>query len=475
MNCDKCGSPLLDGELFCKECGYEYAYQKQREKLHKAEEKQRSLIKDHCHTKLFLILSICLTVTAITNLSSAFIGGVFTIFTSLLPTIFMIVTVIGLWISYFAKTDEALEKGLKKVYAYDSYQKVMIDIIIVIAIIIFSIVTFTIIGSCTTLNSMTDSSDATGPSFITWIIALVIVGAIAGILTPFKNIYISRIDFVKAMKQSVSSGKHYPLYFSKRGSYAIGIIIMIPAVLGIILSSLMSQALSGLDSIIGDLTGSTEMGDFTDLSGILGSVLGGISDSANTIVASTIVSNVSELCFGLYFILSANWMGSMQEAYIHANKICEQERASLAEVDRDTRRAIGIFRNEEKMKNEQEAKASVTQPISAPKKEVVDEKSAYSIVKDGKGSAPITVDKLREMAINGELLPETMVWKRGMSSWVRADSVDELADSFPPPIDMPDLPPVDMPPVPVAEETINITADTDDINDSTNIQSNSKE
>ena len=44
------------------------------------------------------------------------------------------------------------------------------------------------------------------------------------------------------------------------------------------------------------------------------------------------------------------------------------------------------------------------------------------------------MDKLSEMAMSGELLEETLVWKQGMPNWVKAGDVEELKKIFPPKI-----------------------------------------
>ena len=58
----------------------------------------------------------------------------------------------------------------------------------------------------------------------------------------------------------------------------------------------------------------------------------------------------------------------------------------------------------------------------------------YNVAKDGKPTGPFDMTKLAQMANSGELLPESLVWKQGMTAWTRADSVDELKGLFPPPI-----------------------------------------
>jgi len=63
--------------------------------------------------------------------------------------------------------------------------------------------------------------------------------------------------------------------------------------------------------------------------------------------------------------------------------------------------------------------------------------SKYYVAVDGNSTGPYDVKKLQEMADNGQLKKDSLVWKKGMADWVRADSVEELKDLF-----------TDIPPIP---------------------------
>ena len=60
--------------------------------------------------------------------------------------------------------------------------------------------------------------------------------------------------------------------------------------------------------------------------------------------------------------------------------------------------------------------------------------SAYHVAVDGQPTGPFDISVIRQMAASGQLTSETLVWKQGMASWTRADSVDELKGIFPPPL-----------------------------------------
>ncbi len=58
----------------------------------------------------------------------------------------------------------------------------------------------------------------------------------------------------------------------------------------------------------------------------------------------------------------------------------------------------------------------------------------YSVAKNGKPTGPFDIAKLTEMISSGELLPDSLVWKQGMSNWEKANKVDDLKGLFPPPL-----------------------------------------
>ena len=60
--------------------------------------------------------------------------------------------------------------------------------------------------------------------------------------------------------------------------------------------------------------------------------------------------------------------------------------------------------------------------------------TAYHIAVNGKTSGPFDRNTLTQMALSGQLLSSSLVWKPGMTEWTKADSVDELKDLFMPPV-----------------------------------------
>lgn len=54
----------------------------------------------------------------------------------------------------------------------------------------------------------------------------------------------------------------------------------------------------------------------------------------------------------------------------------------------------------------------------------------YNVVINGQATGPFDLNTLQQMIIAGQLSSNSLVWKAGMSEWVRAESVDELKSLF---------------------------------------------
>ncbi len=55
---------------------------------------------------------------------------------------------------------------------------------------------------------------------------------------------------------------------------------------------------------------------------------------------------------------------------------------------------------------------------------------AYNVAINGQATGPFDLNTLQQMIIAGQLSSNSLVWKAGMSEWVRAESVDELKSLF---------------------------------------------
>ncbi len=75
--------------------------------------------------------------------------------------------------------------------------------------------------------------------------------------------------------------------------------------------------------------------------------------------------------------------------------------------------------------NQQTAPGSVPPPIPVV---------AYHVAVNGQATGPYEVSTLQQMAAAGQFTANSLVWKTGMTEWVRASSVDELKGLFMPPV-----------------------------------------
>ena len=56
--------------------------------------------------------------------------------------------------------------------------------------------------------------------------------------------------------------------------------------------------------------------------------------------------------------------------------------------------------------------------------------SAYNVAVNGKATGPYTVDKIEQMEKDGQITKDSLVWKSGMTEWIKAGMVDELKYIF---------------------------------------------
>lgn len=55
---------------------------------------------------------------------------------------------------------------------------------------------------------------------------------------------------------------------------------------------------------------------------------------------------------------------------------------------------------------------------------------AYHVAVNGQATGPFDISALTQMAASGQLVASSLVWKAGMSAWVKADAVEELKGLF---------------------------------------------
>lgn len=89
----------------------------------------------------------------------------------------------------------------------------------------------------------------------------------------------------------------------------------------------------------------------------------------------------------------------------------------------------------QQMAGQQQQAAAVPPPLP--------QHTTYYVAHNGQQQGPFGVAQLQQMAMQGQLKPETLVWTQGMAGWAAASTVQELATIFaqtPPPL--PPVPPI---------------------------------
>ena len=65
---------------------------------------------------------------------------------------------------------------------------------------------------------------------------------------------------------------------------------------------------------------------------------------------------------------------------------------------------------------------------------------AYHVAVNGQATGPYALNVLQQMATSGQFNADSLVWKNGMSEWVKAGTIDELKSMF---VIIPPIPPVE--------------------------------
>lgn len=85
------------------------------------------------------------------------------------------------------------------------------------------------------------------------------------------------------------------------------------------------------------------------------------------------------------------------------------------------------------------AMSGINQPVQSSVTPPPVPTASYHIAVNGQATGPYDINTLKQMATSGQLSAESLVWKPGMSEWVKAESVDELKPMF---AVMPPIPPI---------------------------------
>ena len=303
MNCKQCNQPQAENELFCKNCGYQAPLEAQKAKVAQAKYSLKNIFIGHTHSVLFLIFTICFTVMTASQVINMFTGGLAGIIGGILNAIFMIIATVGLWKCYAAKDNATLVGAFSKASIFDAFQSVMYTISIVLVSIFGAIVIILTFAGGSALGSMTDS-DTSGGTFATVLVLILVMAIIIVAITLIKKIYANRRAYFLALSKYAENGVYTPQNAPIVGSFILGGWSALGAI-----SSFASGALvAALLSLLGDL------GDLEFLTSLIASLQAG-----------AVLSGISNLVLGGYYICSAIWMKTAHEAALAGQQAVSAE------------------------------------------------------------------------------------------------------------------------------------------------------
>ncbi len=348
MNCKKCNAELHDGALFCPECMDRFAVNEQRKKVDDVSKSIKNVVVKQLHTPIFLVVACCFSAMFLSLVISMFSGGISSIFSNLLPFIFMLISVIGLWSGYLAKDTTDVNKVLRQASIYDAYNRVMYTISIVLTAIVGAIVAIMafigggfLSGVFAGLSggSEEDVANSAGTGgIIAFLVVVVIIAITITIISLIRSIYKNRRKYFIDLGNSVTTG-HYNIEKAPViGSYILGgysIISVIP-------SLFFSAILELFSDVFADLG---ELGSMIE--GMLRDMSGGI-----------IISAIGTIILGAYYICSALWMNSAHKAQLAAAAEVTAEKALLKKIEDDTNEAIRNYELQQKKKHDNEKAAA---------------------------------------------------------------------------------------------------------------------
>ena len=340
MNCTKCSHPLQEGEVFCKQCGYQFAVAEQKEKIAAAKGKTKGVLAAHLHSVIFLIFTICFTVMFVTSTISMFTGGPAAIVSGILPFIFMLIAVIGLWKCYSVKSADDLHKAsLKKASIFDAYTRVMYTISIVMASIATAIIAVLLFVAGEFVAEMLGSEKLASGGIITAVVFILVMAVVITFISIYRSIYANRRLFFLGLDRTAATGDYVINRAPVVGSWFIGICGVLSAIPTLTLS-LAGPAL---------------------ITGLVNSIAPELAEAINPMIESMfsglVVTSISGIITGAYYILSAIWMSKVHKAEVAVQVEVATETARLAEIEEATSEAVTQYEIEKRRIEEEKARA----------------------------------------------------------------------------------------------------------------------
>ncbi len=349
MNCKKCNAKLHEGDLFCPECMDRFAVNEQKEKVAEASKAAKNTVLKQLNNIIFLIMAICFSAMAIPTVIAAFTGLPMSLFSQALPLIFMIITVVGLWMGYLAKENADLNKILRRASIYDAYNSVMYTIAIVLVAISGTVLAVALfIGGSVASGAASDAfgsqagNDIMSGGIIGGIVTLVVTAVIITVISIIKSIYKNRRKYFVALGASTVSGEYKVEKAPVIGSFVLGGFNLLLAIFSFSITAIIDMFLTDFLAMLG------EVGQF------LQPIIDPVIDSMGT---SMIISGIGILIVAAYYILSGLWIKNTHEAQLQNGAAVAAEQAALDKLEAETNEAIRDLEAKKK-KAEDDARAA---------------------------------------------------------------------------------------------------------------------
>ncbi len=337
MNCVKCGKPIEEGELFCSSCGDKFALNEARAKVEAVKAQGKNTVLKSMKNPIFLVMAICFTVSFVSMVISMFTGGLFGIIGNLLPFIFSLITLIGLWSGFTAKEGKTA-KALRQLSINDAYTRVMYTITIVILTIVAVIATVLVAIGGELVADLFEME--AGGGIVAALVVLVVFVVTIVIVSLFRGIYKRRRAYCVHLSDVELGTKPYS--YAKApivASFIIGIFGVFAALPAFLFPILINGIFGSILSELG------EIGEF--LKGLL-----------DGIGAGFIFSGLVSILEGVYYICSALWMSSVHKSMLANKNAVDEEVAACALVETATNEAIFQYENNKRRAADEERQAA---------------------------------------------------------------------------------------------------------------------
>ena len=351
MNCKKCNQPLEDNALFCKECGYSDQVETQKAKVADLKNRAQGVVLEKCRSPLFLVSAICFSVMLLFQLMSVFMGGIVSIVTAILPTIFMIIALVGMWTTFGGRDKASLRDRLKKASIYDGYNGVILTIAYIAFIVLAAI--FMIFALIAVINAMgTDYGWAAfgGIALYAFILVLIIVA-----MAIFAKLHKSRREYFISLAIYSDTGTYTATNSPVAGSFVIGIMTALSGISSFFSATLMGSAMTEMLEMMYDM--GVDIGEFEEAFELIGSM-------GSTVAFAGIVSAIGTVALGAYYICTGLWMSSLHKEILINKLECNREEAALADIEKQKKSAVNAYEREKefiRQREKEEAEAAERQ------------------------------------------------------------------------------------------------------------------